>query len=419
MRENNYLFFKYDWYSIQENHKKNLTLEIPGYNGNQLLNTSTDDLCNYFVKKYSFDIPVLRKNDIETEQKETQVDISQDQMRYVTDRSRPYYIPGTEINIYVPFEGDPFLFEVKPSSRTLSPPRAIIDAKNNQLILKFCGIDLNSAGISSQFERRIKEIEDYLLWMQEDIGNFNSQLPSIVCGEIERRKAKLLNDQNIVAELGFPIKQRSDSNTTYAAPQVRRKIQHVPPNASVATYKPEPALSKDNYDHVLEVLENMTLVMERSPNAFSSPKLKEEDLRAHFLVQLNGHFEGNATGETFNYSGKTDILIRVDGKNIFIGECKFWSGAKKFSETIDQLLGYSSWRDTKTAILIFNRKKDFSKVLETIPPTVEAHPNFKRTFDKRSETSFQYIFGHKDDHNRELLITVLAFDVPILKCQAD
>jgi hypothetical protein len=47
-------------------------------------------------------------------------------------------------------------------------------------------------------------------------------------------------------------------------------------------------------------------------------------------------------------SGKTDILIRDNDKNIFIAECKFWGGPKLFKETIDQLLGYTSWRDTKT-----------------------------------------------------------------------
>src|SRR5260370_4966399 len=52
----------------------------------------------------------------------------------------------------------------------------------------------------------------------------------------------------------------------------------------------------------------------------------EEDLRTHFLVQLNGVYEGQATGETFNFEGKTDILIRADGGNIFIAERKFWSG---------------------------------------------------------------------------------------------
>ena len=38
--------------------------------------------------------------------------------------------------------------------------------------------------------------------------------------------------------------------------------------------------------------------------------------------------------------------------------------------TLDQLLGYSSWRDTKVAVIVFNRNKDFSKVLKTIEETI-------------------------------------------------
>lgn len=129
-------------------------------------------------------------------------------------------------------------------------------------------------------------------------------------------------------------------------------------------------------------------------------------------MPLNGHYEGAASGETFNYEGKTDILIRVDGKNIFIAECKFWGGPKQLLSTIDQLLGYTSWRDTKTAIIVFNRNKDFSKVLEAIPQAATTHPNYVRTVGKPRETEFQYAFSHRDDANRELILTVLAFDVP-------
>ena len=71
-------------------------------------------------------------------------------------------------------------------------------------------------------------------------------------------------------------------------------------------------------------MKNMVQVMELSPHAFLD--MGEEDLRYHFLVQLNGAFKGQATGETFNFQGKTDILIRVDGRNVFIAECKFWDG---------------------------------------------------------------------------------------------
>jgi hypothetical protein len=182
------------------------------------------------------------------------------------------------------------------------------------------------------------------------------------------------------------------------------------PPASSITYKPEPALAAADYEHILGVMHGMTQVMELSPSAFHD--VDEEALRSHFLVQLNGHYQGQATGETFNYEGKTDILIRSDGRNIFIAECKFWSGPKGLGETIDQLLGYSSWRDTKTAVVLFNRNRDFSKVLATIPEAVREHPQFKRELPGSSETTFRYMFANKDDRNRELHLTVMAFDVP-------
>ena len=166
----------------------------------------------------------------------------------------------------------------------------------------------------------------------------------------------------------------------------------------------------DENEHILEVIQNMALVIERSPSEFAS--MKEETLRSHFLVQLNGHYEGQATGETFNFEGKTDILIRSEGKNIFIAECKFWNGPKKLTETIEQLLSYSSWRDTKVAIIVFNRNKDFTNVLATLDETTKQHPNFKRDLGKQSETAFRYIFAHRDDPNREMVLTVVAFDVP-------
>jgi hypothetical protein len=135
-------------------------------------------------------------------------------------------------------------------------------------------------------------------------------------------------------------------------------------------------------------------------------------LRSHFLVQLNGHYEGQATGETFNYEGKTDILIRVNGKNIFIGECKYWDGPKKLLETLDQLAAQTSWRDTKVAIIVFNRRKDFSAVLKSIKETIPKHNSFKREVPIDGETKFRYVFGNRNDSTRELLLTVLAFDVP-------
>jgi hypothetical protein len=55
---------------------------------------------------------------------------------------------------------------------------------------------------------------------------------------------------------------------------------------SDAPFTPEPTLNMKEYEHILSVISNMVVVMERSPRAFSG--MSEEDLRQHFLVQLNG-----------------------------------------------------------------------------------------------------------------------------------
>ena len=206
------------------------------------------------------------------------------------------------------------------------------------------------------------------------------------------------------------MKRHEDAPSTYAAPIYRRKLPTPRPDATTTPYKPEPALNMREYEHILGIIHNMNLVVERSPRAFSS--MDEESLRHHFLVALNSHYQGDATGETFNFEGKTDILIRVDGRNVFIAECKFWRGAESLRRTIDQLLGYASWRDTKAAIILFNRNKNLSDVLAQIPGIAAAHSNFKRQMSRETETEFRFIFHQRDDKNREVIITVLVFEVP-------
>jgi hypothetical protein len=196
---------------------------------------------------------------------------------------------------------------------------------------------------------------------------------------------------------------------TYKIPEIRRKIL-VKPEATTPSEKPHPVLDMENYENILKIVENMSLVFERSPSTFKN--MQEEDIRNHFLVQLNGHFEGEATGETFNHKGKTDILIRHEGKNIFISECKFWNGKSTLLETIDQILKYTSWRDTKTAIFLFNKNRDTTNVLRQIPDVVKSHSNFKKELDYGKESGFRYIFKHDNDAEKDLFLTVLVFDIP-------
>ncbi|MGM4886436.1 hypothetical protein [Tardiphaga sp. 11_C7_N12_6] len=98
---------------------------------------------------------------------------------------------------------------------------------------------------------------------------------------------------------------------------------------------PEPRIDEADYLGIVEVMENMTFVIERSPNTFT--KMPEEVLRDLYLVSLNNRY-GHASGETFNGQGKTDILVSDNGRTVFIAECRIWHGPNTASEALDQLL---------------------------------------------------------------------------------
>jgi hypothetical protein len=73
---------------------------------------------------------------------------------------------------------------------------------------------------------------------------------------------------------------------------------------------------------------------------------------------------------------------------------------------------HASWRDTKTCIILFNKNKNLSAVLKQIPGVVAGHSSFVRQLPYSSETGFRFTMRHGDDKDRELIMTVLVFDVP-------
>ena len=393
------LFSRTDWFSVCQARKDAMRDEINGFDAERILNTSVDVLCKYFEDKNAVEVPVLDRSQVTVESRETP--------RRINDYGRDIVVSATEIEVCVPFEGPSDAFGIQPSTSILGLPHASV--AGNAITFQVDAYNRDDQQVKTEIERTLNQIEQQLTNLRKDVSQFIPEVPRLAREWIESRRNTLLANQNLVSSLGYKLKERSGIPRTYAPPQVRRKITPSLPQRTTTPFNPEPALTDDDYNHILKILHDMVIVMERSPSAFK--ELDEEALRFLFLVPLNGHYEG-VSGEVFNYEGKTDILIRADGRTIFIAECKFWSGPKKLTETIDQLLRYTSWRDTKTAIIIFNKNKNFSNVLDAIPPTVAAHPNFLRSISKPSETSFRYAFSHRDDPNREFTLTILAFDVP-------
>jgi hypothetical protein len=228
----------------------------------------------------------------------------------------------------------------------------------------------------------------------------------------QTRKQHVLSKHDLLAALGVPVKRRDDLPQTFSIPTplTRQKIQIAKPHVTEIGYTPEPTPEQATYEEILKNLHDWGKQFERMPSTYSNKE--EEELRDLFLVFVEPYFVGTATGETFNKSGKTDILLRYEGKNVFIAEFKFWKGKKAYLSAISQLLSYLTWRDSKAALVMFVTNKDFTSVIETIENVTPTHENFLGFVDKRDNTWLNYRIHLNHDKNREVRLAVLLFHIP-------
>jgi hypothetical protein len=318
-------------------------------------------------------------------------------------------VDGHFITFAIPYTGSRELFNFRSQNHTMTPIVAEILPTEVRLTIEDA-IAFTEQSLVNQQEQYFSGIKHCAVGSQSQVGAFNSWVASEALRLIRERFKTVSERQQLVKALGFKIRKRAGQPQNVSQPIVRKKLNVL--EHQLKQKSTDPTLELEIYDEILSICSNMAKVMELSPRAFAA--MPEEDLRFHFLVQLNGVFEGQATGETFNLNGKTDILIKHTGENLFIAECKFWTGEKGYLEAIDQLLGYISWHDTKTALIIFNRNKDFDGVLAKIKAETLNHALCHAELDnRRSQTVFRYKFKHNMKSDRIFFLTVMAFNIPI------
>ena len=313
----------------------------------------------------------------------------------------------TQIVLVVPFDGDRDVFRLRASTFSLNPPR-VLTLSDHELRIAEDGPIGDAASVRARFDAQVDEIEKSLASSRMQIEEHNARIRAEVPGMVSRRRAQLLAARNLQAEIGFPVRRRPDADT-YTVPIKRRNLRPVRPASTPAAtpFKPEPTMADSDYQAALAVLRTSRNALERTPSL--AAKLDEEQIRDLLLVNLNAHFEGDAVGEVFNGEGKTDILIRVEDRNIFIGECKIWGGPSTMDEALGQIFKYLVWRDTKAAILLFIRNKDVTAVIKKVVAKIEAHPNCKRRGPSHTDDRLDFVMHARDDAEREIHLALLPF----------
>lgn len=414
---NEELLFSNQYFSDAARQRQmNLVDEIQNYDMDAIISIPTEKLLEYFEDKYLMNAPHLKLEEKYFSEKPRESVISEEVM---SEWGRLYKTNRNYINfiVCIPFDGDGSLLYLMPSSRQnmIHNERRRISISGEEIQLSYQElIKDNQPDLDAIYERDIQAIAHNIQCLNNDVQSFNQQLPVLIRQKIEERKQTTGKTQSIIKALKLPIKKRGDVPATYNIPEIRKKPSIIE-KPSTKTFVPEPTLATEEYENILNIIKDMALAMERSPKTFI--QLDEPDIRNIFLISLNGHYEGNATGETFNGIGKTDVLVRHNNVNAFIAECKFWKGAKVMVETVDQLLGYVTWRDTKTAILLFNTQPNLSAVIVKAREALKTHQNYKSEYQlqmpslKNNQTIFGYKFKHPSDQEKEVYLTLMAFQI--------
>jgi hypothetical protein len=409
VREHNLLFKEEDLDEQLRARLQSVASAVDHIPKNQFLIASDQELIDHTVAGLAVDPVVLREDATTMNQQETQVDVSRDQMQdFSSGRSGLSYIPGTKVDIDIPFTGEEWIFRYRTNHWSPGLPQA--DVQRGRLRLTITQPhDSDPNSFKAVYDREIKLIREYVDRAHKQVVAYNDSLPNLVQQAVNHRRERLGWHDDIAALLDIPLATKPSAPSI--AP-VKVEIRGppalpVPPKMGLA---PEPGIKDETFEHVLRFIRHQGRTFERTPSTYAVHG--EEDLRNIILAQLNGNFMGDAVGEAFRGKGKTDICIEQDDRAAFVGECKLWTGPTGLNAALDQLLGYLTWRDSKAALIMFNaRNKDFTKVLEAMPVTLRTHPLFLRDLPYAEAGEWRVQMRSSEDEGRRVIVHVFVFNL--------
>lgn len=377
---------------------------------------------DYLAGKYAVAPIVLFDTNIERSLIETKVKKANPFRGHPYERDY-FEIDGVRITFKIPFDGDPNLFELQPSSRILSrfrtenflEPRGE-DCGSFTLDFEYTKQELQDKGekmleyVQKQFDHDFGSYKTMIGHVNAEVASYNNGLNILALKLLEERKKKADSFSAISAALQIPLTASKNAPNTKPIP-LKRIVRQPSMKPTIPPVPTEPYISDGDYENINNIISMCGTTMEKTARTYYANT--EEELRDHLLAALNTHYDA-VTGETFRKIGKTDIHIEFENKAAFIGECKIWHGERMFQDAIQQVINYSTWRDLKVSVIIFNKEnKSFQPILSKIQSWADTN-TASYTQPQANIWKCKY---HRQDMNVDIQITVLVFDLYVDKAQ--
>lgn len=214
------LFHKVDIFNVIEHQKQGLKEAFQKVTTAEL-DADPVAVTARLLEQFGINVPVLEEDKKYAETEETQVDVSHDPTRRILNRSRPFYIAGTEITVIVPFRGDAALFGVQPTMRTLNPPFGEVHGNELHFVYQLTqpGFDVDAAT-----NRTLGQVKQYLQSLEGSAEIWKGELQQLINSLIQKRKQERGAHSAIVAGLKIPVRQpaQREAPATQQAPARNR-----------------------------------------------------------------------------------------------------------------------------------------------------------------------------------------------------
>jgi hypothetical protein len=383
----------------------------------QILGSEIDDLANFYCQKYALIPLAFDSADLSYEMKKEvrRVPAHQRDEFYRHEGDLDFEYESAVVSI--PIQSNPNLDWLK----KLSGPVHHMDGFDKRVVygpneisfsfdVKWYGGHSSEDSIANEINTKSQRLIESLNQKNSSIESGNALLLKTIKDVIAKRKEKLVSDKEklntLTQKIKIPLKQKPSPSATKIHVDVKKFVHLVKPTPKLPEeYTLEESILKD----ILGFVDNQCRTFERTPGAYK--QLGEEQLRDVILSALNGIFEGNATGETFVKKGKTDIHLKIEKGEILIFECKNWGGEKIYLDTIDQLMGYVTWRQNYGVVIMFSKNRDFSKILTQIPDIIQKHTQYKSGFKQLSSNHFVSDHTLPEDSGKTIKIHHLIYNI--------
>ena len=417
------LFNKKSTTDYFESKTNELKKEVSNISDGEIMTCNIEEWVNYLYSKYEIQpIVLLESNKTESIEREK---IKKYNMFYRYNSYEPEYflVDGVKIKYKIPFDGDGQLLHLKPSTFILTTfdVDKIINPNQSEcgyieLSLNFTDQELSSKGeqmrkfVDITYESKFQSYREMIKYINSEINNYNNRLKSVIKQQLDKVKQKATSFDFISKSLEIPLTKSDMSPNSVPIPlqKIKRTPISKPRKAPIPN---EYSISDSDYENIINIIYMDASTMEKTARSYY--KNTEEELRDRLLASLNTHYY-SATGETFRKIGKTDINIEFDNNAAFISECKIWHGEKKFADAIKQLFNYSTWRDVKLSVIVFNKyNQDFQSIITKIEKWITENT---KSFNRIKHNVWNCIY-HRKDMNIDVKLNISVFDLYVDKEQ--